>query len=109
MESVEWYFADSIKKLDVFTLATTTLVEEIPLLNPDVVQQRCQALIGIQQKLSEDKELFFAIIEFLGPGVLTTSYIGEFQRALDKSILSCDILHTVVLQYRQNIITTCLP
>jgi hypothetical protein len=108
MESVEWYFNDSIEKLDVFTLAAAALVKEIPLLPPGDVQQRCAALINIQQKLSQDKELFFAIIEFVGPGVLDTSCIGEFQRALDKSILTCDILQSVVLKYRQNIIATCV-
>jgi hypothetical protein len=104
MESVEWYFADSIEKLDVFILAAATLVDELPSLQANDIQQRCEALIGIQEKLSQDKEFFFTLIEFLGPGVLSTTYIGEFQRALDKSILTCDILQSAVVKYRQDII-----
>jgi hypothetical protein len=103
MQSVEWYFADTMEKLGDLTLAATTLVEEIPSLSPAIVQQRCELLNGMQRKLSQDREQFFAIIEFVGPGILDTTYIGEFQRALDKSIQACDELHAAVLQYKENL------
>jgi hypothetical protein len=103
MQSVEWHFADTIEKLGVLTLAATTLVEEIPSLSPGDVQQRCETLLTMQQKMTEDKEQFFAIMEFVGSGILDTSYIGEFQRALDKSVLACDTLHAVILEYKSKI------
>lgn len=103
MHSVEWHFADTIEKLGVLTLAATDLIEEIPSLSPQDVQLRCEILLDMQQNLNEDKEQFFAIMEFVGPGILDTSYIGEFQRALDKSILACDTLHAAVLDYKSKI------
>lgn len=103
MQSVEWHFADTIEKLGILTHAANALVGEIPSLSPGDVQKRCEILNGMQQKLSEDKEQFFAIMEFVGPGILDTSYIGEFQRALDNSILACDTLHAAILKYKANI------
>lgn len=104
MQSIEWHFADTIEKLGVFTQAATTLIGEIPSLSPNDVKERCEELTSMQQNLSEDKEQFFAIMEFVGPGILDTSYIGEFQRALDESILACDNLHQVILAYKSNIL-----
>ena len=103
MQSVEWYFNDTIEQLSMLTLTATALVEEIPTLTPGDVQQRCHQLSDMQEKLSADKEQFFAIMEFVGRGVLDTFYIGEFQRALDKSVLACNALHAVILQYKCDI------
>ncbi|MDK9707978.1 MAG: hypothetical protein OEL83_13090 [Desulforhopalus sp.] len=103
MHSVEWYFNDTIEQLSMLTLTATNLVKEIPTLTPSDVRLRCQQLSTMQEKLSEDKEQFFAIMDFVGRGVLDTFYIGEFQRALDKSVLACDSLHAVILQYKSKI------
>lgn len=107
MQPVECHFIDTIAQLGAFTVAATAIVNEISAITPGDLQLRCQELSGLQKKFNKDNEQFFAIMEFVGPGVLDISYVGEFQRALDKSILACDILYAVVLEYRQNI-TACL-
>jgi len=45
-------------------------------------------------------------MEFMGSTILDTSYVGEFQRALDKSIVTCDSLHAELTLYR-NTLAAC--
>jgi hypothetical protein len=103
MKAVESHFISTIGQLAAFTLAATTIVQEIAAIAPKDLQFRCEELSGMQKKFNRDNELFFEILEFVGPSVLDIDHIGEFQRALDKSIAACDILYAVVLEYRINL------
>lgn len=103
MQSIEMYFNDTIEKISLFKQAAILLVQEIHALTPEAVHQRCNNLSAMQVKLTENKEQLFIIMEFMGPGVLDNSFIGEFQRALGKSILACDTLYTEILAYKHNL------
>lgn len=97
------YFIDTIEKYNLFKQAANSLIQEIHSLTPDDVHQSCKRLSTMQKELTENKEQFFIIMEFMGPGLLDTSSIGQFQRALDKSILACDTLYEEILTYRHNL------
>jgi hypothetical protein len=57
----------------------------------------------MQQRLGEDQEHFFTVMEFFGPELLETAAIGEFQRALDQSITTCNTLHQEIVVYRRRL------
>lgn len=103
MQSVEMYFIDTIEKHNLFKQAATSLLQEVPTLTPADVYQRCINLSAMQKELTENKEQFFVIMEFMGSGMLDTASVGEFQRALDESIIACDKLYAEILGYKHNL------
>lgn len=103
MQSVEMYFNDMIAKHNLFRQTASLLIQEAFALTPNDIQQRCEALSTMRKELTEDNEQLSIRMEFLGPGILNTSYIGEFQRALDKSILTCDSLYAELLVYKNEL------
>ena len=103
MQTVEMYFNDAIEKYSLFKEAAVSLIQEITSLPPEVIYHRCEDLTAMHQELTENKEQFFIVMEFLGPGILNTSHIGEFQRALDKSIHACDTLYAKILVYKNEL------
>ncbi len=103
MQSASMYFNDTIEQCNLFKQAATSIIAGIHTLSPDDIYQRCEKLSTMLKDLTENKEQFFTVLEFFGPGVLDTSSIGEFQRALDKSILTCDSLYAEILIYKQNL------
>lgn len=103
MQTVEMYFNDTIEKYSLFKQAAVSLIQEIPSLSPELISNRCDDLTAMHHELTVNKEQFFIIMEFMGPGILETSHIGEFQRALDKSILACDNLYAKILVYKNEL------
>ncbi len=103
MQTIEMYINDTIAKYSLFKQAATQLIQEIPSLQPRDILHRCEDLTSQHKKIDQDKEQLFIRIEFMGPSILDTSYIGEFQRALDKTILACDLLHTEIAIYRESL------
>ena len=100
MHSVETYFNDTIAKYSLFKQAATLLIQEISSLTPLDVRDRCERLSVMRQELVENSDQLFMLMEFMGRGILDTSYIGEFQRALDASILICDSLYAEITSYK---------
>lgn len=106
MQSIEMYFNDTIAKYSLFKQAATVLIQEIPSLQPLDLFHRCEDLSALHQEITQEKEQLFIRMEFMGSGILDTSYIGEFQRALDKSILACDTLHAEITIYKNSLIAS---
>lgn len=104
MQTVEMCFNDTIAKYSLFKQAATLLIEEIPSLTPEAIHLRCADLRTLQQELTDNKDYLFDLMEFMGPGILDTAYIGEFQRALNTSILSCDALYAEILSCQDNLL-----
>ena len=104
MQSVEMYFNKAIQKHSLFKQAATLLILEIPGLTPNDIHNRCTDLTIMQRELTDNKDHLFDLMEFWGPGILDTAFIGEFQRALEKSILTCDSLYSEVLHYKDTLI-----
>ena len=100
MQSVEMYFNDTIAKYNLFKQAVCVLIQESSSLSPFCIDQRCQKLAVMHHDLQKDKEQLFVIMEFFGPGILETSFIGELQRALSASILACDTLYEEVFNLK---------
>lgn len=107
MKTVEMHFNDTIAEYSLFKNAATSLIQDIPSLTPNEINQRCAELSSIIRAITDNKNHLFDLMEFMGPGILDTSYIGEFQRALDKSILTCDTLYAEILAYKETL--TSLP
>jgi hypothetical protein len=105
MQTIETYFNDTIAKYNCFKQAAALLIEEIPSLTPEDLLRRCEYLNTLQKEATKNKEQFFIIMEFTGPGILDTSFMGEFQRILDKSILACDILYEKILHYKEALLS----
>ena len=103
MQSVEMYFNETIEKYNIFRHAMDTLTLRVHSLTADDINKRCEMLSTMLKELTENKEQFFAILEFSGPGILDTSHIGEFQRALDQSIVAGNALHVEMLNYKRNL------
>jgi hypothetical protein len=106
MKSVEMYFNDTIAEYSHFKHAATMLIQEIPSLPPSEINQRCAELSSMIRAITDNKSHLFDLMEFMGLGILDTSYIGEFQRVLDKSILACDTLYADLLTYK-DAFTSC--
>jgi len=104
MQPLEMHFNKAIQKHSLFKQAATLLIQEIPRLTPDDIYNRCNDLSNMQRELTDNKDHLFGLMEFFGPGVLDTAFIGEFQRALEKSILTCDSLYAEVLHYKDTLI-----
>ncbi len=100
MQTIEMCFNNTIEKHSIFKQAATSLIQEISTLSPAEIDHRCQELEILYNDLTSNKEYLFTLMEFIGPGILDTSYIGEFQRAVDKSIATCDNLYNKVFEYR---------
>ena len=103
MQSPELYFNDIITKLNLFKQAAVVFMQEVLSLKPEELRQRSEDLTVRHKELLENKEQLIIIMEFFGPGILDTSYICEFQRALDKSIIACDELYKEILVYRESL------
>lgn len=103
MQNVEMYFNDMIAKHNLFKQAATLLIKEAASLSPNDIHHRCEALSAMRKELTEDNDQLSIRMEFLGPGILDTFYIGDFQRALDKSILTCNSLYVEILVYKNNL------
>lgn len=104
MQSVEMYFNDTIAKHSLFKQAASLLIQEVPALTPIELQHRCADLTSMRRDISENSDQLFILMEFMGRGILDTTYIGEFQRALDASIHTCDSLYAKILVYKNSII-----
>ena len=101
MLNVEIRFNDTIAKYNLFQQAAVALMQEIHSLSPEMIYHRCERLTAMHHEMMENKEQLFSMMEFFGPGILETSYIGDFQRALDKSITACEALYQEILAYRE--------
>lgn len=101
MLNVEIHFNDTIAKYNLFHQAAVTLLQELHTLSPDKIYHRCATLTAMHHDLMENKDQLFSMMEFLGPGILETAYIGDFQRALDRSITACNSLYQEILAYRE--------
>ncbi len=106
MQTVEMQFIDAIHNYGLFQQAATLLIEEIPGLTPDDIYQRCSELAALQCELTEGQSHLFVLMEFVGPEILDQPFIGEFQRALQKSIRTSDMLRAEILHYK-NADTRC--
>jgi len=104
MKSVEMYFNDTIAKYSLFKQAATLLIKEIPALSPLDISNRCGNLTTMHKELNEGRDQLFILMEFVGSTILDTSYVGEFQRALDKSIVACDLLHDELTFYQNSLL-----
>ena len=100
MQTVEMYFTEKIEEYRQLKQDTCSLIEDIPLLSPLELGNRCDALAMQQREIIHDHEHICLIMEEIGPEILNTSYIGEYQRALDKSILACDMLQVEIHSYK---------
>ncbi len=109
MQTIEMCFNNSIEKHSIFKQAATSLIQEIPSLSPHEIDHRCKELEILHNDLISNKDYLFALMEFMGPGILDNSYIGEFQRALDRSIAACDTLFTEILNYRKTLVSPTNP
>lgn len=107
MQSLEMYFNDTIEKYRQLKQNAFTLVADIPLLSPPEIGSRCRALTTLQREIANDNDQLCLLIKDIGPEILDASYLGEYQRAMDKSILACDTLQAEMLLYRNKMKTAC--
>jgi hypothetical protein len=105
MQTIEMYFNDTIANYSLFKQTATSLMQAIPSLTPDDIFNRCADLSNLHKEVAKNKEQLFIIMEFMGPGILDTAFIGEFQRVLDTSILACDTLYAEILNYKVNLLS----
>ena len=104
MQIVEMHFNNAILEHNLFRQAALLLIREITELAPDDICKRCMELTALQEELACNQTLLFTLMEFVGPEILNASFVGEFQRALQQSILTCDALHAAVLDYKNTLI-----
>jgi len=102
MRSVEQYFNDTIEKYRQLKQATLTLVAAIHSLSPIEIENCCNALTALQRELAVDNDQLSSLMEDIGPEILNSSYLGEYQRAMDKSILACDTLQAAMDIYKNS-------
>jgi hypothetical protein len=100
MQTIEMCFNNTIEKHSIFKQAAQSLKNEIPSLAPHEIDRRCRELEILHKDVISNKEYLFTLMEFMGPDILDTAYIGEFQQALDKSIAVCNDLYKEILVYR---------
>jgi hypothetical protein len=103
MKTVEMLFNETIAEYSLFRHAAVLLIQEIPSLPPKEINQRCAELTSMIRAITDNKSHLFDLMEFIGPGILDTSCVGEFQRILDKSIHACDTLYADLLVYKDTL------
>jgi hypothetical protein len=103
MQTVEMYFNDTIEKYRQLKQDTFLLIADIPMLSPIEIGSRCGALTMLQREIADDNEQLCLLMEDIGPEILETAYIGEYQRAMDKSIRACDSLQAEMRVHRDRI------
>ncbi len=100
MQTVETYFNDTIEKYRQLKQTADLLIQSIPLLSPIEIENRCNELHLVQKEIYKDHSRLCLIMEGIGPEILNTSYIGEYQRAMDRAILACDTLQAELCFYQ---------
>ncbi|MBV5318096.1 MAG: hypothetical protein JZU50_09815 [Desulfobulbaceae bacterium] len=103
MQTVAMYFSETIEKYRQLKQVTDLLTEEMPLLAPHELGSRCRVLSELQREINNDNHQLCLLMEEIGPEILDTASIGEYQRAMDKSILACDMLQAGMRFYRDRI------
>jgi hypothetical protein len=104
MQTIEMYFNTAIEKHSIFKQTATLLLQEIPALAPLTICHRCRELTILHNRLIADQNHLFDLMEFMGPGILDTLFIGEFQRALGKSLETCNALFKELQSYKENLV-----
>lgn len=100
MQTVEMYFYNTIEKYRQLKQDTFLLIDDIPILSPIELGSRCGMLTTLQREIADDNEQLCLLMEDIGPEILETAYIGEYQRAMDKSIRACDSLRAEMRVHR---------
>jgi len=100
MQTVAIYFNDTIEKYRQLQQATNLLIAAIPRLSPGAIGSRCEHLNTLQRAIAADNHQLCLLMEEIGPVILDTAEVGEYQRAMDRSILACDSLRQEIYLYR---------
>lgn len=103
MQTVAIYLTDTIKKYLQFQQATDRLRAALPGLSPGEINSRCQHLTTLQRAITADNDQLCLLMEEVGPEILDTAEVGEYQRAMDRSILACESLRQEILLHRQQV------
>jgi hypothetical protein len=103
MQTTEMYFNDTTEKYRYFNEAASLLTRDIPSLSAIEIERRCTGLTTLQRELTDNNDQLCLIMESMGSEILDTSYIGELQRAIDKSVIASDSLRAELLLYRNNL------
>ena len=92
MKTTEKLFRESIDHYNLLIIAAENLNKKMATLSPNDILHCCHKLQK-QQKQQAKTDLF--IIDVMldsGPDILQETYIGEYQRILQKAIHQCDEL-----------------
>jgi hypothetical protein len=90
MKTVEEYFQSSIAQYQLLEQETSKLADELASLAPEEILARCIHIQEMQKQIAEDDHRLIELIKFVGPDVLDTPSIGEYQRALERAIKASD-------------------
>lgn len=100
MQTVALSFTDAIEKYTQLQQATDLLIVAIPGLSPGEIGSRCEHLTTLQRAITAENDRLCLLMEAIGPEILDTAEVGEYQRAMDRSILACDSLRQEILLHR---------
>lgn len=100
MEGIETYFNDTIAAYNRFEQEALLLLEDIPNLQARQIEDRCEDLVGMHREIMENSDQLCVVMDYVGPAILNTPYIGEFQRSLDRSAAVCQTLFTEITDYK---------
>lgn len=100
MQTVAMYFIDTIEKYRQLQQAADLLITALPGLSPAELGNRCDQLTTLQRAITVDNDRLCLLMEEIGPEILDTAEVGQYQRAMDSSILACDSLRQEIFLYR---------
>jgi len=101
MQTMALYFNETIEKYRQLQQAADLLTTALPGLSPAEINSRCEHLTALQRVITADNDRLCQLMEEIGPEILDTAEVGEYQRAMDTSILACDSLRQEIFLHRQ--------
>ncbi len=84
------FFHEAIVQYQRLEQETINLANEIAALSPEEILNRCTSLQEMQEDIAEKDAALVELMKFIGPDILNTPFLGEYQRALDKAIKASD-------------------
>lgn len=90
MKTPEKLFRGSIEQYQNLIRKTSDIHNNMANLSPDEIFERCQQVLELQQDQAKVDKFIVDVMIDIGPQILDTPYVGEYQRIIAKAKQASD-------------------
>ncbi len=90
MKTTEDLFRESTEQYQQLIQNIADLSSHMASSTPEEILKHCEELQEMQKKQAKLDKFIVEIMNDLGPQILETPYVGEYQRMLDNALQSCN-------------------